>query len=202
MSYKGQQLVVKPVWDIPPTRSRYVLNVSSSPLDISCKDLEELDTKVDDDNFSPLHAPTRENEGVKDSNQVDLNRQARSMRQTESANDKAKRMPLDMRSHNMHGKARLQMDMRRYLGRKGFVSNEYSVSSVDDSPCKETSPYSSTMPKELPVSLSTNACLSTTLRLNESVYIKPPNTHVEPKTPSSRGDHFSAKSHPRDKLHS
>lgn len=128
--------MVTPVWDIPPTRSRYVLNVSSSPLEISCKDLEELDTKVDDDNFSPLHAPTRENEGGKDSNQVDLNRQARSMRQTESANDKAKRMPLDMRSHNMHGKARLQMDMRRYLERKGFVSNEYSVSSVDDSPCK------------------------------------------------------------------
>ncbi|KAG7412056.1 hypothetical protein Forpe1208_v008620 [Fusarium oxysporum f. sp. rapae] len=70
------------------------------------------------------------------------------------------------------------MDMRRYFGRKGFISNEYSGQNADDIPGKETSPYATNIPKESPVSLSTNACLSTILRLNEPAYIKSPNIHV------------------------
>ncbi|KAH7169173.1 hypothetical protein DER46DRAFT_680711 [Fusarium sp. MPI-SDFR-AT-0072] len=68
--------------------------------------------------------------------------------------------------------------MRRYFGRKGFISNEYSGQNADDIPGKETSPYATNIPKESPVSLSTNACLSMILRLNEPAYIKSPNIHV------------------------
>jgi hypothetical protein len=185
MSCNDGQMVVTPVWDSPRTRPRYVLDVSSSPLEISRKYPEEPERKVDDNDFCPLHIPTRENDGAKDTNAVDLNHeQARSTGQNGSAKDKARRMPRDMRSHNMHSKARLRVDMQRYLGRKEFISNEYLGQSVDDIPGNQPSPYS-IMPKESPVSLSSNACLSTTLRLGEPIHIKPSNVHVDSKTHNS-----------------
>ncbi|KAF4955357.1 hypothetical protein FGADI_4601 [Fusarium gaditjirri] len=192
MSYEEQQLVVTPDWDIPRTHSRYVLDISSSPLEISRKYLEEPHRELDDNDFSPLHMPTREKDRAKGSNAMDVNRDhERTIMQTESANDKARRMSLDLRSHNMHSKARLQMDMQRQLGRKGFLSNEGSGQNADDIPSEETSLYATNKPKESPVSLSTNACISTTLRLNEPVCIKSPNIHINSSTQYSTSSLFS-----------